>query len=108
MPKVFASWVKMCASSALRSSDLVGMQPTLLQTPPQYFSSMMAVLQAQLRGADRGDVAARSGAEHDDVEVCGHGANFRGARASADRAMADAPRRASGPTRARFRRKSHI
>ena len=43
MPNVFASWVKMWASSALRSSALVGMQPTLRQTPPQYFFSMIAV-----------------------------------------------------------------
>ena len=43
IPNVFASWVKMCAISALRSSDFVGMQPTLLHTPPQYLSSMMAV-----------------------------------------------------------------
>jgi len=34
MPKVLASLVKMCASSALRSSALDGMQPTLRQTPP--------------------------------------------------------------------------
>ena len=43
MPKILASWVKMWAISALRSSALVGMQPTLRQTPPQYFSSMIAV-----------------------------------------------------------------
>ncbi len=43
MPKTSASWLKRWAISALRSRDLVGMQPTLLQTPPQYFSSMMAV-----------------------------------------------------------------
>ena len=43
MPKVLASWVKMWASSALRSRALVGMQPTFRQTPPQYFSSMIAV-----------------------------------------------------------------
>ena len=42
MPNVFFSAVKMCASSALRSSALVGMQPTFRQTPPQYFFSMMA------------------------------------------------------------------
>jgi hypothetical protein len=42
MPKVFASRVKMCASSALRSSALDGMQPTFRQTPPQYFSSTTA------------------------------------------------------------------
>ena len=43
MPNVFASALKMCASSALRSSALVGMQPTFRQTPPQYFFSTMAV-----------------------------------------------------------------
>ena len=43
MPKTSASWLKMCAISAFRNSDFVGMQPTLLQTPPQYFSSMMPV-----------------------------------------------------------------
>ena len=42
MPKAFASLVTMCASSALRSRDLVGMQPTFRQTPPQYSFSMMA------------------------------------------------------------------
>lgn len=42
MPKVFASRVTMRASSALRSSALVGMQPTFRQTPPQYFSSTTA------------------------------------------------------------------
>ena len=39
IPNVFFSWVMMCASSALRSSALDGMQPTLRHTPPQYFSS---------------------------------------------------------------------
>ena len=43
IPKVLASLVTMWASSALRKSDLVGMQPTLRQTPPQYSFSMMAV-----------------------------------------------------------------
>ena len=43
MPNVSASWLNRWAISALRSNDLVGMQPTLLQTPPQYFSSMIAV-----------------------------------------------------------------
>jgi hypothetical protein len=43
MPNAFASWVKMCASSALRSNAFEGMQPTLRHTPPQYFSSMTAV-----------------------------------------------------------------
>jgi hypothetical protein len=31
---VAASWVNRWATSALRNKDLVGMQPTLLQTPP--------------------------------------------------------------------------
>jgi hypothetical protein len=43
MPNVLASWVKMWAISALRISALVGMHPTLRHTPPQYFSSMIAV-----------------------------------------------------------------
>ncbi len=39
IPKVFFSCVMMCAISAFRSSAFDGMQPTLRQTPPQYFSS---------------------------------------------------------------------
>ena len=42
MPNVSFSWVSMCASSAFFSSALEGMQPTLRQTPPQYFSSTTA------------------------------------------------------------------
>lgn len=42
MPKVLASRVTMCASSALRSKALVGMQPTFRQTPPQYLASTTA------------------------------------------------------------------
>ena len=61
----------MCASSALRSSALDGMQPTLRQTPPQYFFSTMAAL-AELGGADRGDVPTGAGTEHDDVIVICH------------------------------------
>src|SRR3954468_2713096 len=34
----------MWASSALRSNALLGMHPTLRQTPPQYFSSTIAVV----------------------------------------------------------------
>src|SRR3954465_6051021 len=44
IPKVFFSLVMMCAISALRSSALEGMQPTLRQTPPQYFSSTTATV----------------------------------------------------------------
>ena len=45
------------------------MQPTFRQTPPQYFSSTTAALQAELGGADGGDIAARACAEYDDVEA---------------------------------------
>jgi hypothetical protein len=38
------SFLKMFTSSAFRSSALDGIQPTLRQTPPQYFFSTMAVL----------------------------------------------------------------
>ena len=61
--------VKMCASSALRSSALEGMQPTFRQTPPQYFSSMMAVLKPELGRADRSDVPTGTRAEDNDVIV---------------------------------------
>ena len=44
MPKVCFSLANMWASSALRSSALDGMQPTLRHTPPQYFSSTTATL----------------------------------------------------------------
>ena len=42
IPKVFFSCVMMWAISALRRSALLGMQPTLRQTPPQYFFSTTA------------------------------------------------------------------
>ena len=71
----FSCW-RMCASSALRSSALLGMQPTLRQTPPQYFFSITRGLQAELRGADGSDVAAGSGAEDEDIEVLAHGASL--------------------------------
>ena len=42
IPNTSFSRVSTCASSALRSSALEGMQPTLRQTPPQYFFSTTA------------------------------------------------------------------
>src|SRR3954452_3742492 len=42
MPNLSFSWVRMCDSSALRSSAFDGMHPTLRQTPPQYFCSTAA------------------------------------------------------------------
>src|SRR3954451_9761636 len=44
IPKVFASSRTRWASSALRSSALDGMQPTLRQTPPQYLDSTTATV----------------------------------------------------------------
>src|SRR5690625_4732455 len=43
IPKVLASWLKMCATSAFFNRDLDGIQPTLRQTPPQYCFSTTAV-----------------------------------------------------------------
>jgi hypothetical protein len=43
MPYFFFSWVSRWANSAFFSSALLGMQPTLRHTPPQYFSSTTAV-----------------------------------------------------------------
>ncbi len=42
MPYFVLSWVRVCASSAFFSSALLGMQPTLRQTPPQYCFSTTA------------------------------------------------------------------
>ncbi len=42
MPKRSFSWASVCASSAFLSNAFDGMQPTLRQTPPQYFSSTTA------------------------------------------------------------------
>ena len=42
MPNLSFSCVSTCDSSALRSSALDGMQPTLRQTPPQYLLSTTA------------------------------------------------------------------
>ncbi len=44
MPKTSFSRVSTWASSALRSSALEGMQPTLRHTPPQYFFSITAAV----------------------------------------------------------------
>ena len=42
MPKVLASWLKVCASSAFLSNALEGMHPTFKHTPPQYCFSTTA------------------------------------------------------------------
>ena len=42
MPNFFFSWVRVWASSAFFSSALLGMQPTLRHTPPQYCFSTTA------------------------------------------------------------------
>ena len=55
------------------------MQPTLVHVPPGaglpsavFHSSMHADGEPELRGADRGDVAAGTGADDHDVECLGH------------------------------------
>jgi hypothetical protein len=67
--------VAACSKCSLDcSSALLGMQPTLVQVPPgagpplAFFHSSMQAVEAQLRGADGGDVAARAAADDDDVE----------------------------------------
>ncbi len=42
MPYFALSWVSRCEISALLIRALLGMQPTLRQTPPQYFFSTTA------------------------------------------------------------------
>src|SRR5690625_7472348 len=42
IPKVLASWLKVCATSAFLSSALDGIQPTFKHTPPQYCFSTTA------------------------------------------------------------------
>ena len=80
MPNLSFSWVRMCASSALRSSALEGMQPTLRQTPPQYLLLDDGDALAELGGADGGDVPTGAGTEDDDVEVRAHAPEPRGCR----------------------------
>ena len=49
------------------------MQPQFRQVPPSVGSrSTTADLEAELGGADRGDVAAGAGADDDDIVVVGH------------------------------------
>ena len=61
------------------------MQPTFVHVPPSaglppavFQSSMHAVAKPELRGADRGDVAAGAGADDDDVEGLAHCVNRDG------------------------------
>ena len=62
-----------CSACACSSSALVGMHPQSRQVPPSAFCfSTTATVQAELRGADGGDVSAGSGADHDDVVFVGH------------------------------------
>ena len=56
------------STSAVCSSAFVGMQPQFRQTPPSLGAFDQRRCQAELRGADRGDVAAGSAADDDDVE----------------------------------------
>ena len=63
----------MWASSALRSSALDGMQPDVEADAAPVLLLHDGDLEAELGGTDGGDVAARAGAQHDDVEVLAHG-----------------------------------
>ena len=61
-----------CATSSITaatcSSAFDGMQPTLRQTPPSVAIALdQHDLQAEVGGAERGRVAARAGAEHEQV-----------------------------------------
>ena len=61
----FCTTFSACACS---SSALVGMQPQIRQVPPSAFCfSTTATFLPELRGADRGHVAAGAGADHHDI-----------------------------------------
>ena len=70
-PHSFACWT-IFSACACSSSALVGMQPHSRHVPPSAFCfSTTATVEAELRGADRGDVAAGARADHDDVVFAG-------------------------------------
>ena len=56
------------SANAVCTHAFVGMQPTRRQVPPSSGScSMQTAVRAELRGADRGGVAARAASEDGDV-----------------------------------------
>ena len=66
----FCTTLSACACS---SSALVGMQPQIRHVPPSAFCLLDdGHLQTQLRRANRGDVAARSRADHNHIELARH------------------------------------
>ena len=71
MPNLAFSWVITWASSAFFSSALDGMHPTLRQTRPVLLLDDRRA-QPQLRAADRGDIAAGTCTEDNNV-VVSHG-----------------------------------
>ena len=80
MPWSANAWPACSKFSDDCSSAFDGMQPTLVHVPPgaglppaRVQSSMQAVLKPSCARADRGDVAAGAGADHDDVELFSHG-----------------------------------
>ncbi len=80
MPCSAKAWPACSKCSLDCSSALLGMQPTLVQVPPGAGPPLGVFplvdaggVQAELRGADGGDVAAGAAADDDDVEGLGHG-----------------------------------
>ena len=73
IPNLSFSWVRMCASSALRSSALDGMQPDVEADAAPVLVLDDGDALAELGGADGGDVPTGAGTEDDDVEVLAHG-----------------------------------
>ena len=53
--------------SAVASSDFVGMHPQLRQVPPSSARSIRVDVRAELGRPQRGDVAGRASAQHDDA-----------------------------------------
>ena len=105
-----------CATSSITaatcSSAFDGMQPTLRQTPPSVAIALdQHGLEAEVGGAERGGVAARAGAEDEQVALevgaAGAGADRRarlaGARRRRRRSGCRAPARGAGAGAGRLR-----
>ncbi len=76
MPWSAKAWPAAWKFSDDCSSALDGMQPILRQVPPSVARfSTQATLHAELRRADGADIAARAGADDDDVETVAHRAS---------------------------------
>ncbi len=69
IPNLSFSCSRMCASSALRSSALEGMQPDVEADTSPVLLLDHPDLEAELGGADGGDVPTGAGTEDDDIEI---------------------------------------